>query len=76
MDDVIKYGNTNDLVQDICGIIDSAQDHAYQTVNSTLVLRNWFIGKRIAEESLGGDDRATYGVAVINSLSKELIREW
>lgn len=72
MNTIIKYENTNNLVKDICTIIDEAQKFAYQTVDTTLVLRNWYIGKRIDEEVLEGKDRAKYGAEVIDKLSKEL----
>lgn len=72
MNTIIKYENTNNLVKDICTIIDEAKQFAYQTVDTTLVLRNWYIGKRIDEEVLEGKDRAKYGAEVIDKLSKEL----
>ena len=72
MNTIIKYENTNNLVKDICTIIDEAKQFAYQTVDTTLVLRNWYIGKRIDEEVLEGKDRAKYGAEVVEKLSKEL----
>lgn len=47
---IIKYKNTDNVVDDICSIIESARNYAYQSVNIALVERNWFIGYRIAEE--------------------------
>ena len=55
---IIKYQNTDNVVEDICSIIESARNYAYQSVNIALVERNWFIGYRIAEEELKGNDRA------------------
>ena len=55
---IIKYQNTNNVLEDICSIIDSARNYAYQSVNIALVERNWFIGYRIAEEELKGENRA------------------
>ncbi|HAH18888.1 MAG TPA: DUF1016 domain-containing protein [Eubacterium sp.] len=72
MSEIIKYENTNNIVKDICTIIDGAKQYAYQTVDTTLVLRNWYIGKRIDEEVLEGKDRAKYGAEVVDKLSKEL----
>lgn len=72
MNNVIQYRKTDNLLQDVCGIIDSAQRFAYQIVDSTLVIRNWCIGKRIAEETLKGENRAQYGAEVVSNLSKEL----
>ncbi len=59
MADFVK---TDDILKDMCGIIESSQRTAYQAVNSTLVKRNWMIGYRIAEEELGGEERSEYGL--------------
>ena len=72
MNDVIQYRKTDNLLQDVCVIIDSAEHFAYRIVDSALVIRNWCIGKRISEETLKGEDRAKYGAEVISKLSKEL----
>lgn len=64
--------NTGDIVSDICKIIDGTQKQAYRAVDTILIMRNWMIGKRIAEEELHGNDRADYGVRVIKELSREL----
>lgn len=37
---VIKYQNTDNVVEDICSIIESARNYAYQSVNIALVERN------------------------------------
>ena len=55
---MIKYQNTDNVLEDVCSIIESARDYAYQSVNIALVERNWFIGYRIAEEELKGENRA------------------
>ena len=72
MNEIIQYVNSNDIVNDACMIIDSAQKYAYRAVDTTLVIRNWLIGKRIAEEELKGVDRAEYGKQVIANLSDNL----
>lgn len=69
---IVKYQSTDNVLEDICSIINSAKNYAYQSVNIALVERNWFIGFRIAEEELKGKDRAEYGKNTINKLSKEL----
>jgi len=58
---IIKYQNTDNVLKDVCSIIESARNYAYQSVNIALVERNWFIGYRIAEEELKGENRANYG---------------
>ena len=72
--DLIDYKNTENLVDDVCYLIDEARQFAYQTVDAALVLRNWYIGKRLDEEVLKGADRAKYGAQVITNLSKDLER--
>ena len=67
-----NYVKTDDILKDMCGIIESSQKAAYQAVNTTLVQRNWLLGYRIAEEEFGGEERSEYGLQVIKKLSKEL----
>ena len=62
---VVDYKKTENVLEDVCSIIDSAKSYAYQSVNIALVQRNWLIGYRIAEEELKGKDRADYGLEVI-----------
>lgn len=44
---IIKYQNTDNVLEDVCSIIDSAKNYAYQSVNIALVERNWLIGYRM-----------------------------
>ena len=67
-----NFVKTDDILKDMCGIIESSQKAAYQAVNTALVQRNWMIGYRIAEEEFGGEERSEYGLQVIKKLSKEL----
>lgn len=53
-------------------LIDSTRSLAYRQINETLVRRNWELGKIIAEEELGGENRAKYGLDIIKALSKRL----
>ena len=73
MDNFVK---TDDILKDMCGIIESSQKSAYQAVNIALVQRNWLLGYRIAEEELGGQERSEYGLQVIKKLSKELTNRY
>ena len=68
---IIKYSKTDNVLKDICSIINSARDYAFQSVNIALVERNWLIGYRIAEEELKGEGRADYGTEIIKKLSTE-----
>lgn len=41
MDNIVK---ADDILKDMCWIIESSQKAAYQAVNTTLVQRNWLLG--------------------------------
>jgi len=71
-----NYKKTDDILKDMCGIIESSQRVAYQAVNTALVQRNWMIGYRIAEEEFGGEERSEYGLQVIDKLSRELTERY
>ena len=67
-----NFVKTDNILKDMCGIIESSRQAAYQAVNTSLVQRNWLIGYRIAEEELQGEVRSEYGLQIIKRLSKEL----
>ena len=71
-----NFTKTEDIMNDMRGIIDSAQKAAFQAVNIALVQRNWLIGYRIAEEELKDERRESYGAEIIKNLSKELTSEY
>ena len=69
---VANFEKTDDILKDMCGIIESSRDAAYKAVNLALIQRNWLIGYRIAEEELKGEERAEYGASIIKNLSQKL----
>lgn len=69
---VVEYRQTDDIVGDARLIIESSQRWAHRSVNAALVYRNWYLGKRIAEEELKGASRAEYGLETIKKLSSGL----
>lgn len=71
-----NFVKTDDILKDMCSIIESSQKAAYQAVNTTLVQRNWLLGYRISSEELQGENRAKYGAGVIKKLAKELSAEY
>ena len=71
-----SFVKSDDILKDMCGIIESSQKAAYQAVNVALVQRNWLLGYRIAEEELDGDERSEYGLEVIKNISKELTHRY
>ena len=73
MDNFVK---TDDILKDMCGIIETSQKAVHQAVNTLLVQRNWLLGYRIASEEMQGEDRAKYGAEIIKKLAKELSAEY
>lgn len=71
-----QFVKTDDILKDMCGIIESSQKAAYLAVNTTLVRRNWFLGYGIASEDMQDGERAKYGAEIIKKLSKELSAEY
>ena len=60
------------LYKDTCRIIEDARTQAYHAINTSLTIRNWLLGERIAKEELGGAERAEYGKRIIASLADML----
>jgi predicted nuclease of restriction endonuclease-like (RecB) superfamily len=59
------------LAAELKQLIQSAKQRATVAVNAELTLLYWQVGKRIAEEILGGE-RAEYGKQVIENLASDL----
>lgn len=64
------------LVSDIKRIISTARYRAFSAVNAEMLKAHYEIGKRIVEEEQKGEKRAGYGKQLIDSISKELIKEF
>lgn len=62
------------LVESIQAAHVEAAAQASRAVNVSLTLRNWLIGCFIAEYELKGQDRATYGEKLLDTLAAELTR--
>jgi predicted nuclease of restriction endonuclease-like (RecB) superfamily len=63
------------LHQEIRKLIHQARDHVAREYNSTQVLLNWMIGKRIDEEFFDSQ-RATYGDKVLENIANQLSLEY
>jgi len=71
------YIKTPNLLADAGKIIESAKKTAYRAVDYVLVRRNWFLGRRIAEELLGDQTREElYGQKIVSELAKQLTTEY
>jgi predicted nuclease of restriction endonuclease-like (RecB) superfamily len=63
------------LVQDIRELIEAARGKIASTVNATITLLYWRIGRRINQEILK-DSRAQYGKGILATLSQELTQKY
>lgn len=70
------FVKTDNLLKDMCEIIESSREIAYKAVNTALVQRNWLLGYRIASEEMQGEERAKYGAEQIKNLSKKLMKSY
>ena len=62
-----------ELLHNVRHILQEARAKVIHHVNSTLVRAYWQVGKYIVEYEQQGTDRAGYGKAVINTLSRRLV---
>ena len=73
----LTYINSQNLLADASAIIETAKNIACRSVNIALVQRNWLLGKRIADEQLGGQTREQlYGQKLVDNLAKELTEQY
>ena len=73
MKEELVYIKTSNLLADTGKIIESAKRTAYRAVDLVLVQRNWYLGRRIAEELIGDQTREDiYGKSLVQNLAEEL----
>lgn len=60
----------------IVDLLQSARSQVVRTVNQTMVLTYFEIGRMIVEEEQGGNERADYGKELLKGLSKVLLNEF
>lgn len=63
------------LYDDVLLILNSAREKTYSAINSEMVRAYWLMGKRIVKEEQNGEQRATYGEAILKNLSFALTAE-
>lgn len=68
--------NISKLYKEISSILNTARANAYKAVNFAMVTSYWSIGQVIVEDEQNGNERAEYGKAVLEGLSKKLTAEF
>lgn len=66
----------DNFISEIKSIVESGRKQAYSAVNQAMITTYWTIGKRIVQEEQNGNDRAQYGKALIDTLSRSLTLEF
>lgn len=66
----------NDLSKKISSLLNEARKRVLQTVNRTMVLTYFEIGRMIVEEEQNGKERADYGSQLLAELSQNLTKEF
>ncbi len=61
-----------DVFQRVEAILEIARSGIARTVNTTLVVANWLVGREIVEEEQKGRKKAAYGQDLIRTLAKRL----
>jgi predicted nuclease of restriction endonuclease-like (RecB) superfamily len=64
------------LLDRVVGILDAARSRTVRHVNSEMVLAYWLIGREIVQALQGGQERADYGAALLEGLSKGLQKRY
>ena len=62
----------NQLFSRVISILEQARSNIVRSINSSMVIAYWLIGREIVEEIQEGKERAQYGKQVIENLSKLL----
>ncbi len=66
----------NNIFDRISDLLKAARQSVVQTVNTTMVITYFQIGKIIIEEEQAGKERAEYSIQLIKELSARLIKEF
>ena len=69
---IIQKQDYSHLITDLASLIEQGRKTAVRYVNTALVTTYWLIGRRIVEYEQKGKERAEYGKALLERLSKDL----
>jgi predicted nuclease of restriction endonuclease-like (RecB) superfamily len=64
------------IFQQVSELLQNARQQVLRTVNSTMTITYFEIGRIIVEEEQNGKDRAEYGKQLLKDLSKQLTKEF
>jgi predicted nuclease of restriction endonuclease-like (RecB) superfamily len=64
------------IFQQVAELLQNARQHVLRTINSTMTITYFEIGRIIVEEEQNGKDRAEYGKQLLKLLSQQLTKEF
>ena|GEM_PF-5368725 len=67
----VSKNKYDDLLKNIGSTIETGRSNALSALNEHILLTYWKIGRHIVEFEQYGSERAEYGSALINNLSKD-----
>lgn len=72
----LSIKNYRGLITEIGILLEQGRKQAYYAVNNILVKTYWEIGKKIVEYEQKGKERAEYGTALLENISKDLNQKY
>ncbi len=66
----------SELFERVASILEETRANAVRAINSQMVLAYWLIGREIVEEIQKGEERAEYGMQVLEQLSYQLTQKY
>lgn len=73
---IIEKVDYSNLLSGVSKLLEDARRAAAQSVNAILTATYWEIGRRIVEFEQRGEERATYGEALLRRLSRDLVERF
>jgi len=75
--ELVPFSSGGDsLFERVVTIFEEARGNVVRSVNRSMVLAYWLIGREIVKEVQGGEDRAEYGKQVVKELSARLTKKY
>ncbi len=68
----LEVANYDDILNGVIELLDSARRTSARATNAIMTATYWEVGRRIVECEQGGENRAEYGVGLLDRLSQDL----
>jgi len=73
---LVAANGDNAIFARVRDILESAKTNIARSVNTTQVVANWLIGRKVVEAEQSGEHRAAYGKQLLKSLSARLTEDY